>query len=138
MFNYRVVIFLFLLITSCQVKKIEDSFFREEMLIKYLNEKTEIEVDNEFVLVLANSTDCGACSKSMIEGIEINAIYSKNLKTHFLFTEEKNWIDSSIKSDKASIHYVGSINELERYGLRFINTYIFLIRGGAIVEWQTI
>jgi len=110
-------------------------FYREDMLLKFVNNETDLNGFDEYNLILINASDCGACNVNDIQLIQRHQLYNEGSKTIFLFSQEKAKLLDSIEDSNVEVIY-SDANVLGRYGLRLFTTYIFHINHGRIVNWS--
>lgn len=137
MLRFNVTFLVSFLLISCVSKENTTLFEREDMLIRYINDKTDLESNKEFSLVLVNSSDCSACNIEDIVDVQKNEIYKRSKQRYFFFTSEKEELLNDLTDSTAEVVFI-KMNELDKYGLRFFTTHIFYINESKIVEWDKI
>lgn len=134
---YNILWLLVFPIWSCTPHPQENaSYDRKELLFKYLNKHTNLNTQEEFILVLVNSSDCGACDKGRIQAIQTHQLYNSGIDRVFLFSQKKDDLLNEIVDPTAQIIYAKNDLILRKYGLRSFKTFIFHMKNGDIKAWS--
>lgn len=132
-----IVVVLFLTACSNVAEQKSTDYDREDMLFRYLNDHTSINTKEEFILVLINATDCGACNAGALNSVISKLDYDDRLKTIYLFSQPKEELLKQVTEKDAEIQYIDNMAVLQKYGLRYFKPFIFHIKDEKIAAWDT-
>lgn len=114
----------------------DSSFERSHDLFKYLAQEQQLDMSkkNKAQLVILQVGNCGACTRDVLSFLEKKIPTFPDTTFVLLANDNEDIIATLSQIDKVKI-LTNSNNMLSKYGLRYVNDFIFLFEQGEIKKW---
>ncbi len=140
------LVYLTIIIQSCDHKKQTDgkldlSFYEVEnynkKVTEFIQKRTAIDINSDFDLYVANTSNCNSCSKSNFENLMSTMIEAPSFSKIYVLVNDSVLINKELNNDEIEFIY-RDVKEYKEFGIFHSKIYLYQYRNGALIKTSEI